>query len=503
MSSATNQAEDQKPAATSKDSTNILDDGSTGRMLHHQLLRSLYADAFLARCDKVDSDNFDLPFGTYICPWMPEEPEEEVYYECGNRGFGKVEKNVVECRVCGETVDEHRLSVHVDRCLTPLLTRAEDENDVSEQRRLLDLWRDYRDGSWEEIPEDSGEVAVANKDLEYWASRCWTRPFSLFDAAVMRRPDIDCTTAIKERHGNKKMDFGSHCFRASLLPSVTNTFPGWSPCAVQATWAPIDDSLNPTYSSYLEDPRYRMGIIYTKDSVWAYNQRHKWQNDGEVWRPFDPHFSVPSGGLNPSILGTADYSLSKQHGGPNADVWTTENDRIGQQVKPLLEDLARSTNDYPLPRYQMIIDPNQFVRSRKSDGKKVWVPCEFDVAFDGSSASLVGEDRAHWMNTKLINSVATPVLNAALPLLAKLTKPYLLLEGQRLQVVVKAQSITVPKKQSDDDAPEYIGLWHIDGEHEPVVAVVLYYYDVDDALIGGNMELMDRRPMAVFGEVSD
>jgi len=220
MSSATNQAEDQKPAATSKDSTNILDDGSTGRMLHPQLLRRSYADAFLARSDKVDPDNFDLPFGTYICPWMPEEPEEEVRYECGNRGFGKVQKDVVECRICGEKVDEHRLRFHIDSCLTPLLTRAEEKNDVSERRRLMDLWRDYRDGSWEAIPKNSGEVAIANKDLEYWALRCWTRSFPLFDAAVMRRPDIDCTTAIKERHGNKKMDFGSHCFQASLLPSA-------------------------------------------------------------------------------------------------------------------------------------------------------------------------------------------------------------------------------------------------------------------------------------------
>jgi hypothetical protein len=149
----------------------------------------------------------------------------------------------------------------------------------------------------------------------------------------------------------------------------------------------------------------------------------------------------------------------------------------------------------------MIIDPNQFVRTRKADMKKVWVPCEFDVASDGSNrACLVGGDRAHWIGSTLIDSVATPVLNAALPLLSKLTKPYLLLEGQRLQVVVKAQSITVPKKQNDDDAPEYIGLWHVDGEHEPVVAVVLYYYDVDDALIGGNMEFLDRRPMGVLGK---
>ena len=31
------------------------------------------------------------------------------------------------------------------------------------------------------------------------------------------------------------------------------------------------------------------------------------------------------------------------------------------------------------------------------------------------------------------------------------------------------------------------------------VAVVLYYYDVDEALEGGNMEFLDRRPLAVLG----
>lgn len=147
----------------------------------------------------------------------------------------------------------------------------------------------------------------------------------------------------------------------------------------------------------------------------------------------------------------------------------------------------------------MIIDPNKFVRTRKVDGEKVWVPCEFDIASDGQAVSLVGGDRAHWMGPTLIDSIDTPILAAALPMLARLTKPYLQLEGQRLQVVVKVQSITVPKKQEEDDMPEYVGLWHVDGEHEAVAAVILYYYDVDEALVGGNMEFLDRRPLDVLG----
>ena len=37
--------------------------------------RMAYADSFLARCNKVDPNDFDLPFGTYVCPWMSNRPE--------------------------------------------------------------------------------------------------------------------------------------------------------------------------------------------------------------------------------------------------------------------------------------------------------------------------------------------------------------------------------------------------------------------------------------------
>lgn len=123
---------------------------------------------------------------------------------------------------------------------------------------------------------------------------------------------------------------------------------------------------------------------------------------------------------------------------------------------------------------------------------------------------LVGGKRAHWLDSNLIRAVSEPVLQEALPLSAQLRRPALLLEGQRLQAVVKAQRIelgetNVPdkangKSSSGDDANnEYMGLWHVDGEHEQVAAVVLFYYNVDDSLDGGNMEFIDRRPLDVLG----
>ena len=65
------------------------------------------------------------------------------------------------------------------------------------------------------------------------------------------------------------------------------------------------------------------------------------------------------------------------------------------------------------------------------------------------------------------------VFSAALPLLARLRKPALLLPGI-LQAVIKAQKIYVDGKE------EYLGVWHRDGETENIVAVVLYYYRVSD-----------------------
>eukprot|EP00656_Telonema_subtile_P057722 TRINITY_DN9563_c0_g1_i8.p1 TRINITY_DN9563_c0_g1~~TRINITY_DN9563_c0_g1_i8.p1 ORF type:complete len:446 (-),score=116.84 TRINITY_DN9563_c0_g1_i8:171-1508(-) len=171
-----------------------------------------------------------------------------------------------------------------------------------------------------------------------------------------------------------------------------------------------------------------------------------------------------------------------------SDVWTTTAQIDG--VREVLDAHGAATQDRPIPRYQMLIDPNQFVRG------DVWVPCEYYVAADGTP-TLLGGERAH-AQPKLVDAVATPVLAAGLPLLAQLRRPGLLLQERTLQVVVKAQRIIVPAALHDGSDSEYIGLWHVDGQAEHVVAVVLYYYSKDAALKGGAMEFADRSPMHVL-----
>eukprot|EP00957_Ditylum_brightwellii_P087655 6674249-Ditylum_brightwellii.AAC.1 len=58
--------------------------------------------------------------------------------------------------------------------------------------------------------------------------------------------------------------------------------------------------------------------------------------------------------------------------------------------------------------------------------------------------TLVGGSHAHYLGTNLVDSIARPVLSAALPLLAKLMHPTLLLKGQQLEALIQAQKIKVP-----------------------------------------------------------
>jgi hypothetical protein len=83
---------------------------------------------------------------------------------------------------------------------------------------------------------------------------------------------------------------------------------------------------------------------------------------------------------------------------------------------------------------------------------------------------------------------AEAILNAALPLLAELRRPALLLPG-KLQAVVKAQRIYLKPGE------EYDGVFHRDGKDENIVAVVLYYYRVSESLKGGDIEIIDKRPL--------
>jgi len=98
------------------------------------------------------------------------------------------------------------------------------------------------------------------------------------------------------------------------------------------------------------------------------------------------------------------------------------------------------------------------------------------------------------------------VLEQAMPMVAKLTRPALLLkdqvpahsrDGVTLQVVVKAQRIFL------EAGEDYFGMWHQDGLHEHIVAVVIYYYR--HSLLGGNLEFCstEQEMWYSMGEIPD
>merc|ERR1740121_1015545 len=93
-------------------------------------------------------------------------------------------------------------------------------------------------------------------------------------------------------------------------------------------------------------------------------------------------------------------------------------------------------------------------------------------------------DLAPRKNHRLYDAVSA-ILTQALPLLAKLTRPAMLLPGP-LQVVVKAQRIYLAEGE------DYVGVWHQDGLRESIIAVVLYYYRTSSTLAGGALEFMAR-----------
>ncbi|CAE7211096.1 unnamed protein product [Symbiodinium sp. CCMP2592] len=219
-------------------------------------------------------------------------------------------------------------------------------------------------------------------------------------------------------------------------------------------------------------------LVYTKREVVSYAAGRDEPLKPLGYFPQAPRWKLPAG--------------TRQWGGERSDVWST---CLKLPVRQLLDEHAALTLDRPIPRYQMIVDPNQFVHQTR-DGP-VWVPCEFDISTDGA-VSLVGGMRSH-PYPQLAQHVARPVLSAALPLLAKLRRPQLLLDDRRLQVVFKAQRIIVPGNAGDNSDAEYVGLWHVDGHRENVAAVVLYYYHVDSSLRGGDMEFCGREPMDVLG----
>ena len=219
---------------------------------------------------------------------------------------------------------------------------------------------------------------------------------------------------------------------------------------------------------------------------------------------------------------------------PDCDVYVSY-DLIDKNTSKViqwsLDRLANATNDYFVPMYQNIIDPNLTVSQK--DSKYSWMASEFIVnelpvyrneviyALQLSVSKtirkkipkyivmeilsyLIKKDDRNLLSVgraKLCSPISNldvnehkefhvaveTVFNTALPLLSKLRRPALLLPG-KVQAVIKAQKIYLQPEE------EYTGVWHTDGKNEDIVAVILYYYRVSDNLVGGDLEFIDKRP---------
>ena len=214
---------------------------------------------------------------------------------------------------------------------------------------------------------------------------------------------------------------------------------------------------------------------------------------------------------------------------PGMDVYYSTDSvpsRLHQQLSAQLDALATTGGTYPMPQYHTLIDPNL------NAVDDLWVPAEYDV----SERSLVpidllmavelaclaatghrlpfgfgphitmlateGAVRAECaMRSSIpdidphkhvkLHTATQRLLGAALPLLAKMRRPSLLLPGP-LQAVVKAQRIVLAEGE------DYAGVWHEDGMNEHVVAVVLYYYRASSTLRGGSLEFCSKQTQALW-----
>ena len=200
--------------------------------------------------------------------------------------------------------------------------------------------------------------------------------------------------------------------------------------------------------------------------------------------------------------------------------------RLHQQLRMQLDALAARGGTHPMPQYDNLIDPNL----NAVDG--LWVPTEFEVseralvqsdvvvAIELACLSATGHRLPFGFGPLLAKLAAegapvvadcalrTPIpdldphehfklhvatqklMGCALPLLARLRRPALLLPGP-LQAVVKAQRIVL------EEGAEYAGVWHEDGMNEHVVAVVLYYYRASPTLRGGALEFCSKQRQAL------
>ncbi len=240
----------------------------------------------------------------------------------------------------------------------------------------------------------------------------------------------------------------------------------------------------------------------------------------------------------PSANWHTPYAFIKPN--PNCDVYysTMAIDKATHNLLVYsLDKLAKNTEDYFVPKYQNIIDPNltavEQPLQKRENGKIMnstaiqWVATNFLIeeakvtkpskitALRFSIAKLGKSFKknvlyhiSQFLQEITIGkaSIASPIPNlnpkenkeiyvaietifsAALPLLAKLRKPSLILPG-KLQACIKAQRIYL------NPGEDYSGIWHRDGKNEDIAAVVIYYYRTSEGLEGGDLEFVDKKPI--------
>ena len=201
---------------------------------------------------------------------------------------------------------------------------------------------------------------------------------------------------------------------------------------------------------------------------------------------------------------------------------------IQRLVRWSLDKLAAQKQDFFAPQYHNIIDPNLTTLLDTTRNVYRWTATDFIIkertvpkkdsvyALQSCIKRYIGRGLP-WHSIQLILTyagqtlpigrahLASPlpnlplsehrelavaiesILSSALPLIAQLHRPALLLPG-KLQTVIKAQSIYLHPGE------EYTGVWHYDGLNEDIVAVVLYYYRYSPGLEGGDLEFMSKKP---------
>ena len=249
-----------------------------------------------------------------------------------------------------------------------------------------------------------------------------------------------------------------------------------------------------------------------------------------------PVYRFPHWDPEPTVPSVVVHSLGPAHAHPLLDAhWATG--LVPKSVlvflRARLDELAARSPAAcsPAPQYHNIIDPNVGA----VDGR--WVPVSFDCAEVTAPRAdiLLAVELACFAATRgrllppgfarrialaagpvpkrarcrlcsplpdidphqhaALHVAVQGVFESALPLLARLRRPALLLPGP-LQAVVKAQRICFSAGGGEQE--RYEGVWHEDGLEEHVIAVVLFYYRVPPGLRGGAIELASKHRVAMW-----